>query len=126
VTVLDASALLAYLHDEPGADRVREALSHDALISAVNLAETLAKLGDEGHDPEEVLDRIGVLPFDVVPFDEGHALDSALLRARTATAGLSLGDRACLALARRLGRTVLTTDRAWSGLVPGLEVEVIR
>jgi ribonuclease VapC len=126
VTVLDASALLAYLHDEPGAQRVQEALAHDALVSSVNLAEALAKLGDEGQDPEMVQDRIGTLPFDVVPFDEVEALESALLRATTATAGLSLGDRACLAVARRLGRLVLTTDRAWDGLVPGLEVELIR
>ena len=126
MTVLDASALLAYLHGEPGAPVVREALMSDALVSAVNLAEALAKLTDEGHDPEDVMDRIGPLPFDVVPFDEAQALESALLRATTATAGLSLGDRACLAVARKLGRRVLTTDRAWRGLVPGLEVELIR
>jgi PIN domain nuclease of toxin-antitoxin system len=126
VTVLDASALLAYLHDEPGAKRVQEALVQAALMSSVNLAEVLAKLADEGQGPEEVMDRIGVLPFDVVAFDEAQALESALLRTSTAVAGLSLGDRSCLALGRRLGRPVLTTDRAWHGLVPGLEVELIR
>jgi ribonuclease VapC len=126
VTVLDASALLAYLHGEPGAPAVREAMMTDALVCAVNLAETLSKLCDEGHDPEEVMDRIGALPFDVVPFDEADDIESALLRATTATVGLSLGDRACLAVARRLGRRVLTTDRAWLGLVPGLDVELIR
>jgi PIN domain nuclease of toxin-antitoxin system len=126
VTVLDASALLAYLHDEPGGERVQEALERDALMSSVNLAEVLAKLSDEGHDPDEVLDRIGTLPFDVVDFDEAQALESALMRASTAAAELSLGDRSCLALARRLGRRVLTTDRSWNGLVPGLAVELIR
>jgi len=126
VTVLDASALLAYLLDEPGAERVQEALATDALVGTVNLAEVLSKLADAGEDPEEAMNAIGALPLELVPFDEDQALESALLRPSTSPAGLSLGDRACLALGRRLGRPVLTADRTWPELVPGLEVSVIR
>jgi len=126
VTVLDASALLAYLHGEPGSARVQRALTEEAIVSAVNLAEVLSKLADAGHDPEVVRDRVGVLPLDIVPFDDAQAVEGALLRTSTAEAGLSLADRACLALGRRLGRGVLTADRAWIGLIPGLEVELIR
>ena len=126
MTVLDASALLAYLLDEPGADRVQQALAADALLGAVNLAEVLSKLADAGEDPEAAMDSIGALPFELVPFDEDLALESALIRPASSSAGLSLGDRACLALGRRLGRPVLTADGAWSGLVPGLEVTMIR
>lgn len=126
MSVLDASALLAYLLGEPGSERVRDAMAVQAIASAVNLAEVLSKLADGGHDPERVMDRLAVLPLEVLAFDDGQALESALLRASTAGAGLSLADRACLALARRLGRTVLTADRTWRGLVPGIEVELIR
>jgi len=126
VTVLDASALLAYLLDEPGADRVQHALATDAVVGAVNLAEVLSKLADAGEDPEVAMDSIGALPLELVPFDGDLALESALLRPSTSSAGVSLGDRACLALGRRLGRPVLTADRAWPGLVPGLEVMAIR
>jgi len=126
VTVLDASALLAYLLDEVGGARVQQAMADEALVSTVNLAEVLAKLADAGHDPEEVLDRVGVLPLQIVDFDRELALESALLRITTAPAGLSFADRACLALGRRLDQRLLTADRAWTGLVPGLRVELIR
>ena len=126
MTVLDASALLAYLLDEPGADRVEQALATDAVVGSVNLAEVLSKLADAGEDPEASMDAIGALPLELIPFDGDLALESALLRPSTSSAGASLGDRACLALGSRLGRTVLTADRAWPGLVPGLEVTTIR
>ena len=126
MTVLDASALLAYLLGEPGRERVRDALATEALVGTVNLAEALSKLADGGHDPEDVWDQVGTLPFEVVPLDDSLALEIAVLRRSTARAGLSLADRACLALGRRLGRTVLTADREWVGLVPGVAVELIR
>jgi PIN domain nuclease of toxin-antitoxin system len=126
VTVLDASALLAYLLDEAGAEVVEASIADDASIGTVNLAEVLAKLADAGEDPTELLRRIEVLPLEFIDFDAGLALESALLRSVTSPAGLSLGDRACLGLGRARGDRVLTADGAWAGLVPDIEVEVIR
>jgi PIN domain nuclease of toxin-antitoxin system len=126
LTVIDASALLAYVLDEAGAEVVQDALEEESSIGTVNLAEVLAKLSDVGQDPSSAMDRLAVLPIEVVVFDEDLAVETARLRPITSTAGLSLGDRACLALARRLGRRVLTADVAWVGLVPDVEVEVIR
>jgi len=126
VTVLDASALLAYLLDEAGAGEVEQALGDEAAIGAVNLAEVLSKLSDAGEDPDSAMGGITVLPLDVVPFDEDLAVESARLRPPSASAGLSLGDRACLALGRRLGRRVLTADEAWVGLIPDVDVVAIR
>jgi ribonuclease VapC len=129
--VLDASALLAYLRDEPGGRRVEEALLGGAALSAVNLAEVLGKLADAGEDPAAALRRLeegGLVPgaVEVVPFDAVDALETAALRLPTRGAGLSLGDRACLALARRLGLPALTTDGAWRTLRAGVRVEVVR
>jgi ribonuclease VapC len=126
VTVLDASALLAYLREEAGADIVERALAEDAVIGALSLAEALSKLTDAGEAPDRVLDAITRLPLDVVPFDADLAVESGRLRPLTAKAGLSLGDRASLALGLRLGRRVLTANASWFRLVPDLDVEVIR
>lgn len=126
MTVLDASALLAYLLDEAGAGEVEQALGDQAAIGAVNLAEVLSKLCDAGEDPDSAMGGITVLPLDVVPFDEDLAVESARLRPPSASAGLSLGDRACLALGRRLGRRVLTADGSWVGLIPDVDVVAIR
>lgn len=126
MTVLDASALLAYLLDEAGADATEEALASGAVIGAVNLAEVLSKLADAGQDPDDAMDRIAVLPFAVVPFDGELAVETARLRPLTANAGLSLGDRACLALGRLRRLPVLTTDGAWRSAAPGVETQVIR
>lgn len=126
MTVLDASALLAYLHEESGAEAVEEALSGRTWIGAVNLAEVLSKLADAGEDPHDVRLGIGILGIEVTPFDEGLAEETARLRPLTARAGLSLGDRACLALGRLRQQPVLTADAAWLGLVPDLEVRLIR
>jgi PIN domain nuclease of toxin-antitoxin system len=126
VTVLDASALLAYVLGEPGSEAVEEAIAESGAIGAVNLAEVLAKLADGGAEPGEAMDRLGVLPIEIVPFDEAAAVETARLRPATSSAGLSLGDRACLAVARLLDRPVLTADAAWAGLVPDVDVRVIR
>jgi PIN domain nuclease of toxin-antitoxin system len=119
--VLDASALLALLKGEPGAERVAEALERGAYLSAVNLAEVLSKLADWGEDPAEAQARmaqVGLLgaAVEVLPFTGEDALEVARLRALTRAHGLSFGDRACLALARRLGLPALTMDGAWAGL----------
>jgi len=129
--VLDASTLLALLKGEPGAERVAEALEQGAYLSAVNLAEVLSKLADWGEDPAEAQARmaqVGLLgaAVEVLPFTGEDALEVARLRALTRAYGLSFGDRACLALARRLGLPALTAERAWAELDLGIPVEVLR
>jgi Uncharacterized protein conserved in bacteria, COG4374 len=129
--VLDASALLALLKGEPGAERVTEALERGAYLSTVNLAEVLSKLADRGEDPAEAQARmaqVGLLGavVEVLPFTGEDALEVARLRALTRAYGLSFGDRACLALARRLGLPALTAERAWAELDLGIPVEVLR
>ncbi|MFD3005846.1 type II toxin-antitoxin system VapC family toxin [Thermus tengchongensis] len=129
--VLDASALLALLLNEPGAARVEAVLAEGAAISAVNLAEVFSKQAERGHAPEAVRERLvreGLLGqvLEVFPFTEEDALEAARLRPLIRPMGLSLGDRACLALARRLGLPALTADATWEGLDVGVKVEVVR
>lgn len=117
--VLDASALLAYLRDEPGAEVVSEAIAGGAAVSAVNLAEVLSRVADRGRDPAALVVRMterGLLggAIAVESFTTADAVETARLRPLTRKAGLSLGDRACLALARRLEAPALTADLAWS------------
>jgi ribonuclease VapC len=126
--VLDASVLLALLHGEPGAATVAEAVGFGAAISVANLAEVLSTFAIRGRDPEDVL---GVLKeqggiggaITVEPMLEADAIEAARLRPLTKSAGLSLGDRACLALAKRLNAPALTTDGEW--LKIPLDVEVL-
>lgn len=126
--VLDASAVLAVIFSEAGADRVAGHLP-GAQISAVNAAEVMTKLVDLGM-PEDTVDAIFEgLQLTIVPFDIAHARASARLRTLTRLAGLSLGDRACLAVAGQLGAPALTTDRAWSrldGAAVGVTIELLR
>lgn len=129
--VLDASAFLAYLGNEAGADVVADAIAGGATISTVNLAEALSTLAARGRDPAavaaELTDR-GLLDgaITVEPFIAADSVEAARLRPLTRSVGLSLADRACLALARRLSVRVLTADQAWSGLDLGVDVEAIR
>lgn len=123
--VLDASALLAVMLEERGAEKVRELLP-GAIIGAVNLAEVVAKLQERGA-PEENIDRnITRLNLPVIPFDAAHAMAAGKLRARTRSLGLSLGDRACLALALARGLPAVTMDRGWAALDIGAQVIVAR
>ena len=125
--VLDASALLCLLFDEPGADRVERALP-DAVISAANLAEVIAKLMDRGLDGNEALADLRELDLTVVALDRAQAEAAGLLRYATREANLSLGDWACLALAQQRGAATLTTDRRQSEVAGaiGVTVELIR
>ncbi len=125
IPVIDASALLALLQDEPGGDRVAEALP-DAVISAVNIAEVVTKLCDKGFQPDQARDTLEMLSLNVVDFDLAQAVAVGALRRTTRAFGLSLGDRACLALAARSGASAMTTDRAWAQLEIGISVDVIR
>jgi PIN domain nuclease of toxin-antitoxin system len=129
--VLDASALLAWLHLEPGALAVRAALDNTAAMSVVNWAEVLTKLADLGQDPVEVRSRMfkeGIFEKDLLlwPLDEAMAVEVAKLRAKTRSRGLSLGDRACIALGQHLRLPILTSDRAWKTLHFGVQIHLIR
>lgn len=126
--VLDASAYLAFLSGEPGAETVRGALAAGAAMSAVNLIEVGSKYLQWGGAEADLRTLLGNLPFEVVPLDEGLALDAALLAPITRSAGLSLGDRVCLALAARLGVPALTADRAWATVAAptGIDVRLLR
>jgi PIN domain nuclease of toxin-antitoxin system len=123
--VLDASAVLAVLFDEPGAGEVR-ALLVNARVSAVNYSEVIAKALDRGEALLASLRRLAAMGFAVVSHDEGLARRAGELRLVTRKLGLSIGDRACLALAEREGLSVLTTDRAWANLDLPLDIRVIR
>jgi PIN domain nuclease of toxin-antitoxin system len=128
-SVLDASAILAWLRDEPGADTVTPLLA-GAAVSAVNWSEVAQKLGQYGANTTVTAGRLRALGVRVEPFTAGDALAAAALWRATRTDGLSLADRACLALAQRLGIPAITADRAWSstpGLTElGVTVRVIR
>lgn len=125
--VLDASAILAFLQREPGQEAVAQVLEKGrAVICAVNLSEVAAKLAQAGMTPMLAEEALRALDLDVRPFDEPLALECAWLREPTRAAGLSLGDRACLALGKRLSRPVLTTDRSWEGLSVGVTVRLAR
>ncbi len=123
--VLDASAVLAVLNEEPGAEQVYPYLP-GALLSAVNAAEVAAKLVDSGLTAEEagnLLDRLGL---EVVRFEIHDVVPSALIRVASRAAGLSLGDRACLTLAKRQGLPALTADRQWLAVDVSVDIRMIR
>ena len=123
--VIDASAVLAVLQLEAGADAVVDYL-RDAVISTINLAEVASKLVDGGLSVSDARRTIGMLGIDVEVFDEPQAYAAAALRIETKGAGLSIGDRACLALGAKLGATVLTADKAWKTVKAGVDVKFVR
>ena len=125
MAVLDASALLALLNEEAGADEVAEALD-DAMMSAVNHSEVVAKLSEAGMPETIIRELLGDLGLVIVSFDVEQSYAAGVLRLTTKSSGLSLGDRACLRLAQRLALPVLTTDQAWTGLDLGIEVRLAR
>jgi PIN domain nuclease of toxin-antitoxin system len=123
--VLDASALLALMLAEPGADFIGKRLG-DACIGAVNLSEVVAKL-QERDVPVDVIDEsLADLDLPIIAFDAAQADRAGKLRTATRARGLSLGDRACLALADISGAIALTTDTAWIGLELGVRIELAR
>jgi PIN domain nuclease of toxin-antitoxin system len=124
MTVLDASALLAFLFREQGHERVAEVIGQSCM-SSVNLAEVLTRFVRDGHAAVAVLTRLRAA-IEWVPFAEEHAIVAAELAPLTAPYGLSLGDRACLALALTRGEPAMTADRQWAQLDLGIRVELIR
>jgi PIN domain nuclease of toxin-antitoxin system len=123
--VLDSSAILALLGRERGADVVEELLGR-IVVSAVNLAEIQGKLVGRGIEKSAASKAIVGIVSDVIDFDEECALLTGSLVADTQTLGLSLGDRACLALGILLKSPVYTADRAWTKLKLGIDVRAIR
>ncbi|WP_242098545.1 type II toxin-antitoxin system VapC family toxin [Sphingomonas sp. CROZ-RG-20F-R02-07] len=124
--VLDASAVLALVRDEPGADTVAPHVGR-AAISAVNLQEVIKELLLSGLDEATTRELLDELRLDVRAHDVGAAYAAAGLHAQTRQYGRGLGDRSCLALAMQLGAPALTADREWKKVrVKNLKVEHIR
>lgn len=123
--VLDASAVLALLHREPGGEMV-ESILEDSAISSVNISEVIAKLVENGTDPDRAILLTEAQPFQPADYTLAQAQVAGTLRAATRHAGLSLGDRACLALALTLRLPVYTADRAWRDLPLDVDVRLIR
>jgi len=123
--VLDASAVIAMLRSEPGADIVEKALS-DAVISAVNYSEVLKKTIERGGASEAAASFIRGLTIAVIPFDESSAEASAALYPQTMQHGLSFADRACLALGIQRNCKVLTSERRMGLVALPIKVKLIR
>ena len=123
--VFDSSALLAITFGENGAAVALRA-TRGALMSTVNVTEVITRMIDEGASPEQARERLETYGLTIRPFDESLAVEAGFLRAATRRYGLSLGDRACLALALRERIPVVTADRAWSKLDLGIDIQVIR
>lgn len=128
---LDASAMLAYLFDEDGADLVEATLNDSSYIGSINWAEVLSKIEDKGHSSETLIITLtnqGLLgnTLEILATTEQDALLIAQLRPQTKQFGLSLGDRACLALGMRLEIPVMTADTAWRNLTLDVPVQMIR
>jgi PIN domain nuclease of toxin-antitoxin system len=125
VIVLDASALLAFLLGEPGGDEVGKRLD-EACMSTANLAEVLSKSEERGGDAKALLAQIARTPIEMVPLSVAGALAAARLRPKTKSAGLSMGDRICLALAQERGCEAWTADKRWATLKLGVAVHFVR
>lgn len=123
--VLDSSAVLAVLNDEPGASIVVAALE-DAIMSTVNIAEVVTKLVERGHSFTQARLVLGAIDIGVADFDRSLAERTGGMKLESKSRGLSLGDRACLALAEREGVAALTCDRSWIGAIAGIQVNLIR
>jgi ribonuclease VapC len=112
---LDASALLAVFLHERRAEQVHDLLPK-SVISSVNISEAVAKMQERGMPEKQIVETVADLRFQIVVFDTAQAIRAGRMRTAARTKGLSLGDRACLALAIGEGATAVTTDGAWSGL----------
>jgi len=125
--VLDASALIAMLREEPGAKEVAEAIA-DAHMSVFNYAEVVSYFIHAGMDEHDIDAMLDPLPIELVPADKDLARLAGQLRRPTADAGLSLGDRFCLALAKQKNLPAWTADKGWTrtAAAAGVEVVIIR
>jgi PIN domain nuclease of toxin-antitoxin system len=126
--VLDTSALLAILHEEPGSQVFTQQfdLLENVAMSAVNVAEAYGKLVDRGIGPRDAWEAVIAPVPEIIDFDKEQAKIAGRLLTQTRSLGLSLGDRACLALGMALGAPVYTADRAWRDLRLKVSIHVIR
>ena len=125
--VLDASALIALLKNEPGGEQVdRFLMARDCVMSSVNLAEFVSKMVREEGNASKALEIVRDLPLTVTPYGTEDAAETGALALHTRHLGLSLGDRACLALAKKLDALAVTTDRPWLQLDIGVKIECVR
>lgn len=124
--VLDASALLTLLKNEAGSELVATMLEEGAIMSSVNLSEVVTKLTANGIPEDLIRTLLNALKIGIVDFDTHFAYETGLLFPLTKSAGLSLGDRACLALAKHLKLPAVTADRVWEKLSLDVTVHLIR
>ena len=126
--VWDASAVLAFIRREPGFAKLEAALESpsDHLLSTVNLAEVASWFHEHGMPVDTLRELVAELDFDSIAFDVDSAHMTGALRSPTRHRGLSLGDRACLALAKSRDAIALTTDKQWLELDIGVRIECIR
>jgi ribonuclease VapC len=127
IYMLDASAVLALIGNEGGAERVRPLLASSA-ITAINLAEVVKKLRERGVPREDVEATISDLqiPLERGPSDLPQAIQVGELAAAGRAFGLSMGDAVCLAAAAWSGRTAVTAERRWADAAPGVKILTIR
>lgn len=126
--VLDASVLIAILNQEPGAERFLQQhnVLGESVVSSVNVAEACCKLVVLGATPEAAFESVALTAGQIVDFDGEQAKACGELTVKTRPLGLSLADRACLALGIKLKLPIYTTDRAWRGLKLSVPIHVIR
>ncbi|MHA0337208.1 type II toxin-antitoxin system VapC family toxin [Sphingomonas aquatilis] len=122
--VLDASAILALLKSERGASKVAGVIA-DASVCAINQAEVISHFVHLGAPLDDVRAMLAALPYTVVAADDALAWEAGNLRAATSSAGLSLGDRFCLALAKRLGVAAYTADKAWRDIAGDVAAKIV-
>ena len=128
-TVLDASAVIAFLQGEPGHELVQHALqSEPCVVTAANQAEIIAKSLDRGVTAQNIQTILAELAYAVIDIKAEDGVQAGLMRDRTRKLGLSLGDRLCLAVAQRLKAPVLTADRPWLSMAKplGLDIRCVR
>ena len=125
MVVFDASAMLILINREVGSEVVDE-VATGAMISSVNHSEVVTKLVEHGLTEEAIRGALDDLEIEVVDFDAEQSYTTGLLRTATRSGGLSLGDRACISLARLMGLPVMTSDRVWADLDLGVEVRLAR
>lgn len=123
--LLDASALLAAIHNELGGDLVQQIIEESA-VSSVNWSEVLQKLSRAGADTQAITAALKALGLEIIVFNEADASIAASLWPETKSLGLSLADRACLATGRRLKLTVVTADKVWQSLDAEQKIKLIR
>jgi ribonuclease VapC len=126
IHVMDSSAILAILRGEPGCEYVQELMdSEECAMSSINMAEVGSKLIDYGLPPEEFPRIARQLQIDIIDFNTEQSIQSAQIRKITRSAGLSLGDRACVALTQLIQGCVVTSDRAWLDVAEATQIKVL-